>query len=243
MHSSEPFLYEPRNIYVTGAQAADLVTHEGADDHDFLVNPLHESPDVLSLFAMLLELKPHLPNAEAHLLFQCIADALLAAGSGVYGVAAILAAHHDGIMKVVETALNQREHGNRHEFTGHAEMRLIDKATPYLQARLDHSNDVACVNLCPCPGCFGHMIDAHFPKVIIGSIDPQVGAAFLRGQKLQYAAGAPRMQVIADRGLTYSFPNIPDQDIRSRLMTLAWEAFHTTRQKVHQNEHAGTLRE
>ncbi len=183
---SEPFIYGLRHMRVSAGQAADLV-HFGANCHDFSVNPLHQSPDVASLRDMILELDLKPGDGEAFLMQQCLREALESAMKGRYGVGAILAATRGDVMKVVKTAQNERQKGQKHEFMGHAETRLVQKATKFLQNGNDHSGGIAAVNLCPCPGCLGLMVDAHFPTVLVGSIDPEVGAAFLKGDALKIA--------------------------------------------------------
>lgn len=243
MRTPQPFLYEPKGYPVTAAEAADLVTHEGAHCHQFDVNPDYESPDLALLQAMADALRLQPEDGESWLLLRTINEALDAARQGRYGVAAILGTTRRGVIDVLECARNQRVKGNPDEFIGHAEVQLVKRATPYLQSGADHSQDLACVNLCPCPGCFGHMIDAHFPTVVIGTIDPHVGAAFLKGERLELAAGRARKQVMEKRGLVYRFPHIPDSQLRDTLLTLSWDAFHATRKVTHRALHQVELKE
>ncbi len=210
----------------------------------FTVNGDHISPDIASLHSMVGELQLCPADGEAYLVQECVSEALAAATQGRYGVAAVLSSVREGSRKILHKARNERFTGSTYQFTGHAEMRLVDMATPYLQdTTADHESDLSCVNLCPCPGCFGHMLDAHLSPVLVGSIDPQVGAAFLRGDKLQYAAGMPRKQVMEERKFIYRFPEIADPKLRNLLLSLSWEVFHATRKQVHRAVHGVTLRE
>lgn len=240
---TKPFIFEKTGIHVTSAEAAELVQADGADCHDFAVNPVHESPNLQTLRTMMEDFRLTSSDGDSFILYNAIEQALIAAEKGRYGVGSVLATTRSHSIGILERAMNEREKGGKYEFTGHAEMRLVDQATPYLQKNIDHSHDVAGVNLCPCPGCFSHMIDAHIRRVVVGSIDPKVGAAFLKEEKLRYAIGEPRTQVIADRKLVYEFPNIPDEQLRADLLSISWEVFHTTRKKVHSTMHNGLLKE
>lgn len=242
VNRSEPFVYEPRHMRVSASQAADLVS-TGANCHEFVVNSIHVSPDVASLRDMITGLGLQTGDGEAFLMQQCLQEALESAVQGRYGVGAILAAKRRGVMKIMKKAQNERKKGQQHEFMGHAETRLVDKSTKFLQNGKDHTGDIAAVNLCPCPGCLGLMVDAHFPTVLVGSIDPEVGAAFLKGKDLQKALGKPRMQIMQDKPLLYRFPEIADLQLREMILTLCWDIFHTTRSKVHKNLHGLQLRE
>lgn len=239
----ELFIYEPRRFRLSAQRAAEMIIHHDANCHDFRVNGAHETPSIRSIRSRLNALKLEPSDGEAFLLQESIREAVEAAVNGRYGVGAVLASSKNGKSDIIQRARNERYKGGKYEFTGHAEMRLVDQSTPYLQSPGNHKDDVACVNLCPCPGCFGHMIDTHVPTTIIGSIDPQVGAAFLKNEKLRYAVGRPREQVIADRNLEYRFPDIQDSKLRGELMTLSWEVFHTTRSQVHKKAHGGELQE
>lgn len=244
MKQPELFRFEPRQLLVSATDAADLVTNEGASCHDFTVNPNHQTPPLDKLRSMFDEIPSDPQKTEAYLLQECIRGAFEAVQNGGYGVAAILATTRNQTTSIIERAQNARIKGHRHQFIGHAEMRLVDQITPYLQqSNVDHSKDVACANLCPCPGCFNHLVDTHIPTVLIGTIDPEVGAAFLRGKELHAAVGKPRAQVMKDKELRYRFPDIADKEIRDILLTLSWEVFHATRSLVHKREHGDQLKE
>lgn len=243
MHIGKPFIYEPREYAVTATEAADLVTHEGADDHQFRVNPQHQSPSLTRMRELVADLGLGTQDGEAFLMQRAVLLALDAADQGRYGVGALLARVHSDIAHIVESAINERVKGGPYEYTGHAEMRLVDKSTPYMQRQRDRTHDVAAVNLCPCPGCMGHMVDAHWQTVLIGSIDPRVGAAFLRDLTQRYALGDARQQVFEARNLEYRFPRIEDEDLRSILLTASWDVFHATRKGVHKTLHRSDLQE
>lgn len=162
-------------------------------------------------------------------MLRVLREAVEAGNKGAYGVAAVLANTRGGLMSFIHSAQNGRIKGGEDEYTGHAETLLVRGATQYLQSGLDHKHIIAAANLCPCPGCMGPLIDSHIPKFIVGSIDPEVGAAFLQGEALRYAVGAPRQQVIKNCGLKYRFPHIPDKQTRDLILALCWHVFHTTR--------------
>lgn len=243
MHIGKPFIYEPRDYAVTAAEAADLVTYEGADDHLFRVNPAHQSPALTRMRALVSDLGLGAQDGEAFLMQRAVLLALDAADKGRYGVGAILARVHGEVSHIVESAMNERVKDSPHEYLGHAETQLVQKATSYMQRQRDRTHDVAAVNLCPCPGCMGLMVDAHWQTVLIGSIDPKVGTAFLRDLPQQYALGDARKQVFEKRKLEYRFPVIEDEDLRNILLTASWDVFHATRTRVHQALHKTELKE
>lgn len=241
MNTPMPFLLG--KSAVTASEAADLVTHQGKNCHDFGVNPLHQSASVSDIAQIVTELGLAPEDGDAYLMQQCLMEAIASAVKGRYGVGAILASTRTGVMEMIETAQNEREKGQPFQYLGHAETQLVLKSTEYLQRDIDHSKDIAAVNLCPCPGCFGLMVDAHYPTVLVGSVDPMVGAAFLKGEPLRYALGDARRQVMDDKKLLYRFPEIKDADLRDILLTASWDIFHATRSKVHKKVHDGELQE
>lgn len=243
MNTPKPFIYEPKGYTVSVNDVRDLVRH-GSHCHKFRVNPRHEGPSHDRLSGIIHDLDFSAEDGDAFLLQEALKEALSAADQGRYGVGAVLAHSRDDMLNIVARARNERIKGQKHEFTGHAEMRLVDTSTKYLQRKeIDHKKDIAGVNLCPCPGCFGHMIDAHYPEVVIGSIDPHVGAAFLKGRNLEIAAGDARAQVKKDRGLVYRLADIEDEKLYALLSNASWDVFHMTRKKVHTAVHAGRLTE
>jgi tRNA(Arg) A34 adenosine deaminase TadA len=239
----EVFIYEPSNMPVSAAQAADLVTHEDASCRNFIINPNYQPRTLDQVRGIHMEMKNASPESEAQLLSEAIELALKSADKGGYGVGALLATIRDEAHHILIQAENTRIHGHTHQFIGHAEMRLVDQSTEYLQSPADHSHDKAVVNLCPCPGCFNHLVDTHIPTVIIGTVDPQVGAAFLKGRDLDIAVGNPRAQVIEHKNLEYRFPEITDENVRAILLDLSWSVFHATRGLVHKKHHEGDLKQ
>jgi len=228
MKAPKPFIFEPSDSLVTASQAADLVTEEGANCHDFRINHDHRVPDLENLKKELLDLRLIPEDGEAYLLYQCLCESIDAAEHGSYGIAAILAKVRSDSIQIIEKAQNARGRDSENPFFDHAEMRLIHQATPYLQTK-DRFPDTLCVNLSPCPACIGHVVSARMHEVLIGSIDPEVGAGFLKGQNLRYALGAARARRVEDEEHVYRFPSISDKELREELLRLSWEIFHTSK--------------
>jgi hypothetical protein len=88
------------------------------------------------------------------------------------------------------------------------------------------------------------MIDTHHERVVVGSIDPQVGVAFIKDRDyLSRILGSPRLQVLEKGDFQYVFPDIKDEQLLADMHTLSWDVFHSTRKRVHKQEHGSNLQE
>lgn len=238
-----PFIYRPTDKKVTAVEAMDLVRDNGANCHQFDVNPDDVSPDVASIAAQIDELSSApADGSEAALAIRTLQEAILSVQRRAYGVASVLARPRGNMWDVVTVAHNHRVRNDPREYTGHAETCMVQDATPYLQQH-GPQGLTAFVNLCPCPGCMGPLIDAHIKTVLVGTVDPRVGAAFGKGENLEWAVGIARKQVLEKLGLVYRAPDIADEQLRARIHLLCWDVFHATRGEVHRREHGSTLHE
>jgi tRNA(Arg) A34 adenosine deaminase TadA len=237
----QPFIYRPRRKKVTAAQAMDLVRDKAANCHQFDVNPHDAPPSVDSIAAQITELSESpQDDSEAALAIATLQEAMQPVQRKAYGVASLLAKPEAGAWNVITVGQNHRVRHDPREYTGHAETCMVQDATQYLQQH-GPKGLTAFVNLCPCPGCMGPLIDAHIETVLIGTIDPRVGAAFGKGMNLEWAVGIARQQVMEKLSLIYRAPNIADAQLRARIHLLCWDVFHATRGEVHRREHGSTL--
>lgn len=240
----QPFIYRPKRRRVTAAQAMDLVRDNKGHCHQFDVNPKDVVPTVEDIAAQIRELST-LPadESEAALAIATLHEAMKSVQRKAYGVASILAKQQTGQWDIVTVGHNHRVRNDPREYTGHAETCMVQDATPYLQAH-GANGLTAFVNLCPCPGCMGPLIDAHIKTVLIGTIDPRVGVAFAQTkQQKEWGWGVARMQVVEKLGLIHRAPNIGDEQLRALIHLLCWDVFHATRGEVHRREHGSVLEE
>lgn len=225
---------------VRADEAMDLVL-DGANCHQFDVNKADVAPDVDTLAKLIDELALTNDGSEAYLAYATLQEAMGSVRRKAYGVASLLGKHSpDGRWGIIANAQNHRTHGDPREYLGHAETCMVQAATPYLQEH-GPAGLTAFVNLCPCPGCMGPLIDAHIKTVLIGTVDPRVGAAFGTGENMEWAVGVARQQVIEKFGLIYRAPHIADRYLRARIHLLCWDVFHATRGEVHKREHGSKL--
>jgi tRNA(Arg) A34 adenosine deaminase TadA len=193
--------------------------------------------------AMIDELQLPDDGSEAYLAQVCLQEAMASVRRRAYGVASVLAKNEGASWQVIAKEQNHRTRHDPLEYIGHAETCMVRAGTPYIQQH-GAADLTAFVNLCPCPGCMGPLIDSHIQTVLIGTVDPRVGAAFARTEEQKdWAWGIARRQVMEKLNLVYRAPNIADEHLRARIHLLCWDVFHATRGEVHRREHGGELKE
>ncbi|HRH93016.1 MAG TPA: deaminase [Candidatus Peribacteria bacterium] len=244
MKARAPFIHRPSGLAVPAHVAMDMVTYEGAHCHQFDVNGKDAIPDVETVAKMIEELALKNDGSEAYLAYFTLQEAMASVRRKAYGVASTLAKDNPAApWDIIAVGQNHRTRGDPREYMGHAETCMVQDATPYRQKN-GPDGLAAFVNLCPCPGCMGPLIDAHIKTVLIGTVDPRVGAAFARTEEQkEWAWGVARMQVVEKMKLVYRAPNIADNHLRARIHLLCWDVFHATRGEVHKREHGSALKE
>ena len=222
---------------VTMEQAAELIDAKQAGCHDFEVNPACRGVGLGRLEGMISDFNFKPTDGDAYLMQRVLLEAMAAAKSGAYGVAAALATVRNGAVSILYTQQNERRPDCRKRLGAHAEERLIEdhpEANPYFEnGMLDHSKDIVGVNLSPCPGCMKSLVEACVPKVRVGSPDPRNGVALLQGDQLEIGVGQAKKGVIDRLGLQYTLPEIGDRQTRNLVMGLCWAVFHENRGVTH----------